>query len=153
MSSNESQTSSERSEEIKRSFNWNIDRMQLLGKLLNVLSGVLQQWNAFVSPNGGDIEYLSDLQGTLSSKSSEFRDNNGHAGRSIRAIQKTFRSLEHHRQKLEFLKDDLSTDYKTVSVNFSWAAPVSLRKISRSLYNSLHCSFPWKATMQANMPH
>ena len=105
--------------------------MQLLGKLLNVLSGLLQQWNAFVSPNGGDIEYLSDLQSTLPNKSSEFRDNNGHAGRSLRAIQKTFGSLQYHLQKLELLRDDLSRDYKTVSVKFSWSAAVSSRKVSR----------------------
>jgi hypothetical protein len=104
--------------------------MQLLGKLINVLSGLLQQWNAFVAPNGGDIDYLSDLQHTLPSKSSEFQDN-GHAGRSLRAIQKTFGSLQYHLKKLELLRDNLSRDYRTVSGKFSWPVAVSSRRMSR----------------------
>jgi hypothetical protein len=117
MYSDASQNSSERLEEIKRSFNWAIARMQLLGMLINVLSGLLQQWNAFVSPNGGDIEYLSDLQHLFQNESSESQDN-GHAGRSLRAIKKTFGNLQDQLQRLELLRDELSTDNRTVSGNF-----------------------------------
>jgi hypothetical protein len=91
--------------------------MQILGKLINVLSGTLKQWNAFISPDGGDIDYFSDLQRPIPSKSPESQDN-CHAGRSLRAINKTFGNLQNLLQKLELLREDLSRDFETVSENF-----------------------------------
>jgi hypothetical protein len=142
-----SQNSSERSEEIKRSFNWTLERMQLLGKFINVLSGTLKQWNAFVSPDGGDIDYFSDLQHPFPIKSPESQDHCA-AGRSLRAIRKTFGNLQDLLQKLELLRDDLGRDFKTVSGRFLWPGC-----LANYMIVSLHCAFPWKATMQTSMPH
>ncbi len=127
--SSASQNSSELSEEIKGSFNWTLERMQLLGKFINVLSGILKQWDAFISPDGGDIDYFADLQHPFSCKSPESQDN-CHAGRSLRAIRKTFLNLQDLLQKLELLRDDLSRDFKTVSGSFHWSDSASSRKMS-----------------------
>lgn len=88
--------------------------MQQLGKFINVLSGILKQWNAFVSLDGGDIDYFSDLQHPFPRESHESRDN-CHAGRSLRAIKKTFGNLQDLLQTLELLRDDLRRDFQTVS--------------------------------------
>jgi hypothetical protein len=88
--------------------------MQQLGTFINVLSGTLNQWNAFVSLGGGDIDYFSDLQHPLPSKFPESPENCA-AGRSLCAIKKTFGNLQNLLQKLELLRDDLSRDFKTVS--------------------------------------
>jgi hypothetical protein len=103
--------------------------MRLLEKFMNVLLGILKQWNAFISPDGGDIDYFSDLQRPFPSKSPESQEN-CHAGRSLRAIKKTFGNLQDLFQKLELLRDDLSRDFKTVSESFLWSAEASLRKMS-----------------------
>ena len=89
----------------------------MLGRFISVHSGILKQWNAFVSPDGGDIDYFSDLQHPVPSKSPESEDN-CHAGRSLRAIKKTFGNLQDLLQKLELLRDDLSRDFKIVSERF-----------------------------------
>ncbi|KAE9373616.1 hypothetical protein N431DRAFT_504241 [Stipitochalara longipes BDJ] len=115
--SNASQNSSERSDEIKRSFHWTQERMRLLGKLINVLSGSIQQWRAFKSQDG-DIEYFSDLQHPIESRYPEFEDN-CHVGRSLRAINKTFANLECLLQKLELLRTDLKNDFKTLTLRLS----------------------------------
>jgi len=104
--------------------------MQLLGKFISVLSGILKQWNAFVSPDGGDIDYFSDLQHTIPSKSPDSQDN-CHAGRSLRAMKKTFRNLQDLLQKLELLRDDLNGDFDRVSESFLLPAAASSRKMSR----------------------
>jgi hypothetical protein len=101
--------------------------MQQLGTFINVLSGTLNQWNAFVSPDGGDIDYFSDLQHPLPSKSPESPENCA-AGRSFRAIKKTFGNLQNLLQKIELLRDDLSRDFKTVSGSFLKPAAASPRK-------------------------
>lgn len=104
--------------------------MQQLGTFINVLSGTLNQWNAFASPDGGDIDYFSDLQHPFPIKSPESQDNCA-AGRSLRAIKKTFGNLQNLLQKLELLRDDLSRDFETVSGSFLKPAAASTRKISR----------------------
>ena len=88
--------------------------MKLLGKLINVLLGNIQQWEAFISPNGGDIDYFSDLRHPNESKSFGVEDN-AHVSRSLRAIKKTFGNLQGLHQKLELLRTDLNNDFKTVS--------------------------------------
>jgi hypothetical protein len=103
--------------------------MRLLGKFIHVLSGIIKQWNAFVSPDGGEIDYFSDLQHPISSESAESQDN-CHAGRSLRAIKKTFGNLQDLLQKLELLRDDLSRDFETVSESFFWPAAASSRSMS-----------------------
>jgi hypothetical protein len=112
--SNSSQSSSERSKEIKCSFNWTLERMDQLGKFSNVLLGTLNQWDAFVSPDGGDIGYFSDLEHPFPSESTQSVEN-CHAARSLSAIRKTFVNLHRLLQKIELLRDDLSRDFQTVS--------------------------------------
>jgi hypothetical protein len=120
--SNSSQSSSERSKEIKSSSNWTLERMHLLGKFSNVLLRTLEQWDAFDSPDGGDIGYFFDLEHPFPSESTQSVDN-CHAGRSLSAIRKTFVKLHGLFQKIELLRDDLSRDFKTVSgtVEVPWA--------------------------------
>jgi hypothetical protein len=119
--SNSSQSSSERSKEIKSSSNWTLERMHLLGKFSNVLLRTLEQWDAFDSPDG-DIGYFFDLEHPFPSESTQSVDN-CHAGRSLSAIRKTFVKLHGLFQKIELLRDDLSRDFKTVSgtVEVPWA--------------------------------
>lgn len=151
--SNASQNSSERSDEIKRSFNWTQERMKLLGKLINALLGSIQQWEAFRSPNGGDIDYFSDLRHPNESKSSGLEDN-GRVGRSLRAINKTFGNLQGLLQKLELLRTNLNNDFKTVSQSSFRQMQLCRRGcIADHLIVSLHCAFPWKATMQTRTHH
>jgi hypothetical protein len=88
--------------------------MHLLGKFSNVLLRTLEQWDAFVSPDGGDIGYFFDLEHPFPSESTQSVDN-CHAGRSLSAIRKTFVKLHGLFQKIELLRDDLSRDFKTVS--------------------------------------
>jgi hypothetical protein len=88
--------------------------MHLLGTFSNVLSGTLKQWDAFVSPDGGDIGYFFDLEHPFPSKSTQSVDA-CHAGRSLSAIRKTFVRLHGLLQKLELLRDGLSRDFETVS--------------------------------------
>ncbi len=88
--------------------------MHLLDKFSNVLSGILNQWDAFLSPDGGDIGYFFDLEHPFPSESTHSVDT-CHAGRSLRATRKTFVNLHRLLQKIELLRDDLSRDFKTVS--------------------------------------
>lgn len=103
--------------------------MHLLGKFSNVLSGTLKQWDAFVSPDGGDISYFFDLEHPFPSESTQSVDT-CHAGRSLSAIRKTFLNLHRLLQKIELLRDDLSRDFKTVSgiVEGSFSQPLRQRR-------------------------
>jgi hypothetical protein len=111
MSSNTSRTDKCRSEEMKASFDCTHQRIMLLNKLLCVLSGIICEWNSFISPNG-DVSYFSDLDKSPSN-SLEFPQPD-HAGQSLRSIKKTFDKLEKERQRLIFLKEELSKDFETV---------------------------------------
>jgi hypothetical protein len=88
--------------------------MKQLGKFSNVLSGTITQWDAFVSPDGGDIGYFFDLEHPFPSESTQSVEN-CHASRSLSAIRKTFVNLHRLLQKIELLRDDLSRDFQTVS--------------------------------------
>lgn len=101
-----------RAEDMNKSFHWTNQRMHLVTKLLGVLSGILQEWNTFIS-SGGDIGYLSDLA-TIPTNSPEFRHPD-HAGQSLRSIKQQFEKLEYDRQKLVSLKESFSSDFSTVS--------------------------------------
>jgi len=77
-----------------------------------------------------NIDYFSDLLYPVPSKPPESQEN-AHAGRSLRAIKKTFGNLQDLLHKLELLRDDLSRDFEIVSENFLLPAAASLREISR----------------------
>lgn len=114
----------------------------MLGKFISVLSGILKQWNAFVSPDGGDIDYFSDLQHPVPSKSPESEDN-CHAGRSLRAINKTFGNLQDLLQKLELLRDDLNGDFEGVSESSLYQPQLRQgRRLADYMIVSLNFAFP-----------
>ena len=98
---------------MKSSFHWTWQRVELLSKFIDLLSGTLKQWNAFISEEGGDINYFSDLH-EFSRKSSECH-NNCHAIQSLSAIKKMFERLQNRLQRLELLRDSLSRDFEAVS--------------------------------------
>jgi hypothetical protein len=59
---------------MQRASDWTLQRMDLLSKLIDVLSRTMDEWNTFISLNR-DIGYFSDLNKFLSSANShEIRD-------------------------------------------------------------------------------
>jgi hypothetical protein len=81
--------------------------MDLVTKLLCVLSGTIHEWNNFILPDGA-VGYFADLD--------EFPSNTRHSapGRSLRSIKQTFGELENDRQKLISLKESLARDFSMV---------------------------------------
>jgi hypothetical protein len=96
---------------MKASFNWTLLRMDLLTKLLCVLSGTIDEWDTFISSHG-DVGYFSDLD-EFASNSPEFRRPD-HAGQSLRSIKEAFERLKNHRRALVSLRESLSRDFSTV---------------------------------------
>lgn len=96
------------------SFHWIRQRMELLAKLVSVLSGTIHEWNTFISSDG-DIGYLSGLE-KCPANSAELR-HLYHAGQSFRSIKHAFRELENDRQRLISLKKSSSIDFSTVSLS------------------------------------
>ncbi|KIN05269.1 hypothetical protein OIDMADRAFT_51083 [Oidiodendron maius Zn] len=115
--SNASYNPRERSEEMKSSFHWTWQRVELLSEFIDLLSGTLKQWNAFISAEGGDINYFSDLH-KFPSNSPECR-HNCHAIQSLSAIKKTFERLQNRLQRLELLRDSLSRDFEALKLRLS----------------------------------
>jgi hypothetical protein len=98
---------------MQRAFDWTFQRMDLLGELIDVLSGTIAEWNTFISPNG-DIGYFRDLDELpRSTNSREFREVSCF-GSSIRNIKQTFDKLKTHRQRLESLTESLSRNFEAV---------------------------------------
>jgi hypothetical protein len=85
--------------------------MDLLTKLIHVLSGTISQWDEFISSDG-DIGYLRDLD-KITSASSESH----HAIQSLRAINETFKRLEDSLKRLLSLEASLDRDFSTVRKN------------------------------------
>lgn len=96
-------------------FHWTRGRMDLITKLLGVLSGTLHEWNTFNSP-GGDVDYLSDI-GEVPNNLPQLHHLD-RAGQSLRTIKKAFGKLENDRQRLISLKESLSSDFSTVRHTF-----------------------------------
>lgn len=96
---------------MKIVFDWTLKRIELLSELIVLLSESIEQWNEFSSRDSG-INYFSDIDKS-SSNSPEFR-HGYHAGPPLRRINRTFKKFETHRQRLEALKEDLSTDFEGV---------------------------------------
>jgi hypothetical protein len=85
--------------------------MRLLNELIKVLSGNINKWTAFSSPDR-DINYFSDIDRSPSN-SPEFK-HGCRAGPLLRHIDETFEKLEAHREKLGSLKDSLARDFEAV---------------------------------------
>jgi hypothetical protein len=96
---------------MQEGFDWTAQRMDLLNELLPILSGLVDEWDSFISPNG-DIEYFSDLDEPPgnSQKPREL----GCPSSSLRNIKQTFEKLEMYRQRLESLKYSLIKDFEVV---------------------------------------
>jgi hypothetical protein len=108
-----SQSTRERGEEMQRAFDWTFQRMDLLSELIDVLSGIIDEWNTFISLNG-DVGYFSDLdEFPRSTNSYGFREL-GCPGSSLRNIKQIFEKLKTHRQRLESLTESLGRDFEAV---------------------------------------
>jgi hypothetical protein len=96
---------------MQKDFDWTAQRMRLLNELLHVLSGLVDEWYTFISPNG-DIGYFSDLD-EFPRNSQESREL-GCPSSSLRNIKQTFEKLEMYRQRLESLEYSLIKDFEAV---------------------------------------
>jgi hypothetical protein len=96
---------------MKTYFAWTSHRVQLLSKLIRVLSGNIDNWDAFSSQDG-NINYFSDIDKSAS-KSPEFQHGCG-AIPALHRIDKTFEALRAHKQELESLKESLEMDFDKV---------------------------------------
>jgi hypothetical protein len=96
---------------MKTYFNWTSHRVQLLSKLIWVLSGNIDKWDIFSSQDG-NINYFSDIDKSTS-KSPEFQHGYG-AVPLLHRIDKTFEALKAHKQELESLKESLAIDFDKV---------------------------------------
>jgi hypothetical protein len=96
---------------MKTSFDWTLQKMQLLSELIVVLSGYIDQWDAF-SSRDSEINYFTDID-KFPNNSPEFK-HGCYAGPTLQRINKTFKKFETHRQKLGSLKESLSTDFEAV---------------------------------------
>jgi hypothetical protein len=98
---------------MQRAFDWTFQRMDLLSELIDVLSGIIDEWNTFISLNG-DVGYFSDLdEFPRSTNSYGFREL-GCPGSSLRNIKQIFEKLKTHRQRLESLTESLGRDFEAV---------------------------------------
>jgi hypothetical protein len=102
---------------MNRRFDWTRRRSDLLIKLLCALSGIIREWNTFISSDG-DVGYLSDLD-EIPTSSRAFHQS-GHAGKSLRSINQAFGRLEEDRQRLIALKEWFSNDFTTVRCRFTF---------------------------------
>jgi hypothetical protein len=96
---------------MQEGFDWTDQRLDLLNELLHALSGLVDEWENFVSPNG-DIGYFRDLDEAPSIVHESpclIRPSS-----SLRNIKQAFERLEMHRRKLQFLKESLITDFEVV---------------------------------------
>ncbi|PSS22711.1 hypothetical protein M430DRAFT_16661 [Amorphotheca resinae ATCC 22711] len=89
-------TAGDRAEDIKKTFDWTQQIIELLSRVLGVLSGDIKCWERFKSPNG-DIGYFSDID------SSPDASHRRRTRLSLRAINETFETLEGLQQKLLLL--------------------------------------------------
>ncbi|KAH8793854.1 hypothetical protein F5882DRAFT_398617 [Hyaloscypha sp. PMI_1271] len=105
-----------RVEEMNASFNRTRQRMDLLAKLLYVLSGSICEWDTFISPDGG-LGYFSDLN-RFPINSLEF-PHPDHPSHSLRSIKQTFRKLGNESQRLIALEKKLSSDLMTLKLLLS----------------------------------
>jgi hypothetical protein len=96
---------------MKISFHWTRQRIDLLAKLLRVLSGTIREWNTFISLDGG-LGYFSDLE-KPPSNSLEI-PHPDHAGQSLRSIKQTFDKLENKKQRLISFQEKLSSGLEMV---------------------------------------
>jgi hypothetical protein len=96
---------------MKTYFAWTSHRVQLLNKLIWVISENIRKWDAFSSQEG-NINYFLDIDKSAN-KSPEFR-HGCDALPSLHRIDKIFEVLKAHKQELESLKESLDIDFDKV---------------------------------------
>jgi len=111
---------------VKKTYDWTQKTRELLSQLINVLSELINEWEAFNSSNG-DICYFSDVRGAQSTTQAhsrpsllsikntldkifkattgDIRTSQDHTHRSLRAIKEMFEKLYILQQKLVALRD------------------------------------------------
>ena len=107
-----------RGEELNESFQWTLQRMELLAKLIDVLSGTIGQWDVFISCDG-DVGYLRDLDETTSAPPESH-----HGIQSLRSINETFKKVEDNLNRLLSLERSLDRDFSTVRKILSSSPPL-----------------------------
>lgn len=112
ISPKKTRSSTRRGEELNASFHWTLQRMDLLTKLIDVLSGTVSQWDVFISCDG-DVGYLRDLDDITSAPPESY-----HAVQSLPSINETFKRLEDTLKSLFSLERSLDRDFSTVRTFF-----------------------------------
>ena len=93
-------------EDVKKSFDWTHQTMELVSQLLDVLSETIKAWDIFNSSDG-DIGYFSDID---SLDTPRFRTR-----LSLCAIKEIFEILEGLQRKLLFLEKSCRNSAEAVS--------------------------------------
>ena len=100
--SRHSGTAGERALEMKEAFDWTLQTMGLLRRLLGVLSDTVEAWKSFSSP-GEDIGYFRDTDAAVISPN---------ARRSLHTIKAIFRQLQENQKKM-FLLNKCCSDFSS----------------------------------------
>ena len=132
---------------MKETYDWTQKTRQLLSQLINVLSELTNEWEAFKSSDG-DICYFSDFRDVQSTAqvcghrsllfikdtskkifkvtNEEIRTSQDHTHRSLRAIKEMFEKLDILRRKLEALSsssrnsaDDVRIGHQSRDISLS----------------------------------
>lgn len=132
---------------MKETYDWTQKTRELLSQLINVLSELNNEWEAFKSSDG-DIRYFSDVSDVQSTAQAcgdlsllsikdtpekpfkdvneEIRTSQDHTHRSLRAIKEMFEKLHILCQKLEALRkssqrsaDDVRVGRQSRDISFS----------------------------------
>ena len=106
--SSKTRSSTGRGAELNASFHWTLQRMDLMTKLIDVLSVTISQWDVFMSCDG-DFGYLRDLDEITSAP-----PESQYAVQSLRSINETFKRLEDNLKHLLSLERSLKRDFSTV---------------------------------------
>lgn len=94
----------ERASEIREAFDWTLKTMSLLRMLDGVLSGTIDAWKSFCSPDN-DIGYFQDTDAT--------------ARRSFHSIQAIFRQLQDHQRRMVVLNESCSNFSETLKLRLN----------------------------------
>ena len=105
--SRHSGTAGERAAEMKEAFDWTLQTIGLLRRLDGVLSGTVEAWQSFNSPDE-DIRYFREADSAAISPN---------ACRSLHAIKAVFRQLQGNQKKMVLLNKCCSDFSRAVSWN------------------------------------
>jgi hypothetical protein len=122
---------------VKKTYDWTQKTRELLNQLINVLSELTNEWEAFKSSDG-DIRYFSDIRDVQSTAQAcsdpslysiedtpekifkdtneEIRTSQDHTHRSLRAVKEMFEKLHILRQKLVALRNSSQNSAEDVRI-------------------------------------